>query len=72
MAIVHGGDITTGGGRSAVEFLIKMISRRYGVKKQEMGEDADFEKSGRILKRVIEWFLTATQSMQTRDLSGRY
>ena len=43
VAIVHGDDITIGGQRSAVESLIKMISK------------TDLEKSGRILNRVIEW-----------------
>ena len=31
-----------------------MISRRYEIKKQLIGEDADLEKGGRILNRVIE------------------
>ena len=55
VATVHGDDITIGGQRSAVEFLIKMISRKYEIKKQVLGGDPDFEKSGRKLNRVIEW-----------------
>ena len=55
MATGHGDDITIGGERSAVEFLIKKISRKYVIKKQVIGEGADFENSGRILSRVIEW-----------------
>ena len=55
VATVHGDDITIGGERSAVEFLIKMISRKYEIKKQVIGEDPDLEKSGRKLNRVIEW-----------------
>ena len=55
MATVHGDDITIGGERSAVEVLIKMISRKYEIKKQVIGEDADLEKSGIIWNRVIEW-----------------
>ena len=55
IATVHGDDITVGGERSAVELLIKMISRRYDIKKQVIGEDPDLEKSGRILSRVIAW-----------------
>ena len=35
--------------------LIKMISRKYKIKKQVIGEDADLEKSGRILNRVVGW-----------------
>ena len=35
--------------------LIKMISRKYKIKKQVIGENADLEKSGRILNRVIGW-----------------
>ena len=31
-----------------------MISRRYEIKKQVTGEDADLEKTGRILNRVIK------------------
>ena len=55
MATVHGDDITIGEERSAVGLFIKMISRKYEIKKQVIGEDADLEKSGRIPNRVIEW-----------------
>ena len=55
VATVLGDDITTGGERSVVEFLIKMISRKYEIKKQVIGEDPDLEKSGRMLNRAIEW-----------------
>ena len=55
VATVHRDDITIGGERSAVEFLIKMISRKYEIRKQVIGEDPDLEKSGRKLNRVIEW-----------------
>ena len=54
MATVHGDDITIGGERSAVEFSITKISRKYEIKKQVIGEDADLEKSGRKLNRAIE------------------
>ena len=37
VATVHGDDVTFGGERWAVEFLIKMISRKYEVKKQVIG-----------------------------------
>ena len=50
VATVHGDDITIGGERSVVEILIKIRSTRYEV----VGEDADLEKSGRILSRVID------------------
>ena len=53
VATMHGDDITIGGKRSAVEFFIAMISKRYEIRKQVIGEDLDFEKSGRILNRVI-------------------
>ena len=43
------------GGRSAVEFLIRMISKKCEIKKQVIGEDPDFEMTGRILNRVNEW-----------------
>ena len=52
---VHGDDITIGGDRSAVEFLIRKMSRKYEIKKQMIGEGADLDKSGRKLIRVIEW-----------------
>ena len=55
VATVHGDDITVGGERSAVELLIKMVSKRHEIKKQVIGEDPDLEKSGRILSRVIAW-----------------
>ena len=54
VATVHGYDITIGGERSAVELPIRMISRKYEIKKQVIGEDPDLEKSGIILNRVIE------------------
>ena len=38
-----------------MELLIKMISRKYEIKKQVIGEDAHLEKTGRILNRVIKW-----------------
>ena len=41
---LHGDDITVGGERSAVELLITMISKRYEIKKQVIGEDPDLEK----------------------------
>ena len=55
VATVHGDDITIGGERSTVEFLMKVISKRYETKKQVIGEDPDLEKSGRVLNRVIAW-----------------
>ena len=53
VATVRGDDITIGGEQSAVEFLIKIISKRYEIKKQLIWEDPDLETSGRILNRVI-------------------
>ena len=41
--------------RVEVEFFIKMISRKFEIKKQGTGEDADLEKIGRIFNRVIKW-----------------
>ena len=52
---MHGDDITIGEERSTVEILIIIISKRYEIKKQVIGEDPDLEKSGRILNRVIVW-----------------
>ena len=37
LSIVHGDDITICGERSVVEFFIKMISRKYEIKKQVVG-----------------------------------
>ena len=68
VATVHGDDITLGGKRLVVEFLIIMVSRKYEIKKQVIGEDADIEKSGRILNGVV----TASQSRRIRDTKGRY
>ena len=31
------------------------ISRKYEIKKQVTGDDADLQKIGRILNRVIKW-----------------
>ena len=69
VATVHGDGITIGGERSAVEFLTKMISGKYEIVKQVIGGDADLEKIGRILNRVVA---TASRSRRTRDRSGRY
>ena len=55
VATVHGDEVTVGGARSAVEFVIRMRSKRYEIKKQVIREDPDLEKSGRILNRVIGW-----------------
>ena len=52
MATVQGDDITIGGQRTA---LTKMISQMYEIRKQAIGRDPDLEKSGRTLKRVVEW-----------------
>ena len=32
-----------------------MMTKKYEIKKQVIGEDPDLEKSGRILNRFIEW-----------------
>ena len=45
VATVHGDDIAIDGGRSAVEFFIRRISKKYEIKKQAIGEDPDLEKS---------------------------
>ena len=55
VATVRGDDITIVGERSALEFFIRMMSITYEITKQVIGEDADFEKSGRILTRVTRW-----------------
>ena len=55
VATVHGDNITIGGQRSAVESPIKMIYKKYEIKKQVFGRDPNLEKSGRILNRVIGW-----------------
>ena len=53
VATVHGDDMTISGGRSAVELFIKYDIKKYEIKKQVKGEDADLEKMGRILNRVM-------------------
>ena len=53
IATVHGDDITIGGERLALECLTRMISKKYEIKKQVIGEDPDVEKSGRLVNRVI-------------------
>ena len=45
VATVHGDDITIGGERIAVEFLVRMISKKYEIKKKVIGEDPDLEKT---------------------------
>ena len=48
IATVHGDDITIGGERSAVESLIRMISKKHEIKKQMLGKI-------RTLRRVAEY-----------------
>ena len=55
VATVHGDDITIGGERSPVELVIKMVSRKFEIKKQVIGEDANLVKGGRILNCVFQW-----------------
>ena len=55
VATVRGDDITIGGERLAMEIFISKIPRKYEIKKQMIGEDADLDKSERILNRVIGW-----------------
>ena len=55
VATVHGDDITIGGQRTAEESLIKMLSKKYEIRKQVLGGDPDLEKSWRIVNRVIDW-----------------
>ena len=55
VATVLGDGITVDGERQAVEFLIKMTSRKDEIKKQVIGEDPNLEKSGRKLNRFIDW-----------------
>ena len=70
VATVHDDDITIGGQRTAVESLIKMISKKYEIKKQVLAGDPDLEKSGRIFNRVIG-IATASQLRQIRGKSER-
>ena len=71
VATVHGDDIKIGGQRSAVESLIKMISKKYEIKKKALKGDPDLEKSGRILNSVLNGIATASQLRQIRGMSER-
>ena len=72
MVTVRGDDITIGGERSAVELFINVISTKYETKKQVKGEVADFEKSGRILNRIIKFgrdgITTEADQRHVRDI----
>ena len=57
----HVGWRTIGGG----------VSHEKNIKKQVIGEDADLEKSGKMLNRVIE-VVTASRLRRIRGTSGRY
>ena len=46
VATLHGDDITIGGERSVVEFLIRMTSRKHETKKQAIGEDVRHHNRG--------------------------
>ena len=69
VATVHGDDTTIGGERSAVEILIRKISKKCEIEKQVIGEDADLEKSERLFNRVT---VTASQLRRTRGTSAKY
>ena len=44
VATVHGDDITIGGDLPVVAFFMKMMSRKYEIQTQVIGEDPDLEK----------------------------
>ena len=71
MATVHGDDITIGGQRSAVESLIKMISKKYEIKKQVLGETQTSRRAGENSTTSLNGIVTASLLRQIRGMSER-
>ena len=72
VATVHGDDITFVEGDRQWNSSSKWFQENTRSSKQVIGEDADLDKIGRILNRVIKWVALASQSRRIRDMSGRY
>ena len=71
VATVHGDDITIGGQRSAVESLIKMISKKYEIKKQKLGETQTSRREGEYSTASLNGIVTASLLRQIRGVSER-
>ena len=71
MATVHGDDITIGGQRTAVEFLIKMISKKYEIRKQVLGETPTSRRAGGYSTVSLNGIATAPQLRQIRGMPER-
>ena len=72
MATVHGDDITIGGQRTAVEFLIKTKSKKYQVRKQNtQGETQTSRSAGEYSTVSLNGIATASQLRQIRGMSER-
>ena len=69
VATVHGDDITIGGQRTAVQFLIKVVSQKYEIRKQVLGRGPDLEKSTKNSTVSLNGIATASQSRQNRGMS---
>ena len=72
VATVHGDDVSIGGERSAVELLIRQISRNYEIKKQMIGEGADLTRVGEYCIGSSSGVVAASQVRRIRDRSERY
>ena len=71
VATVLGDDITIGGQRSAVESFIKMISKKYEIKKQVLGETQTSRTAGEYPTASLSGIVTASLSRQIRGMSER-
>ena len=61
VATVHGDDFTIGGQRTAVEFLIKMISKKYEIKKRALGETQTSRRAGEYSTASLNGIVTESQ-----------
>ena len=71
VATVHGDDITIGGRRTAVEFLIKMISFKYEIRKQARGETQTSRRAAEYSTVSFNGIAKASQLRQVRGMSER-
>ena len=71
MATVHGDDITICGQRTAVEFFIKMIPKKYEIRDNKYsGKTQTWRKAGEYSTVSLNETATASQLRQIRGIEG--
>ena len=69
MPVRDGDDITIGGQRTAVEFLIKMTPKKYEIRKQVLGQTS--RRAAEYSTVSLDGIATASQLRQIRGTSER-